>query len=165
MATPTVTLRALKAFGFGNVTGAASRILRPHFVGSIHWDAVAAFALLALAVLLIVWLHRNDRSRLDGHVSLQVSVCALWLGFVALWSIVHGRVWPEMAAVSSGWWLASAGTAGILLLCLQAFLRARRTGAEPACPACGYILIGLTSRRCPECGRPFTEAELVPEGP
>lgn len=24
------------------------------------------------------------------------------------------------------------------------------------CPACDYILTGLTSRRCPECGEPFT---------
>lgn len=27
------------------------------------------------------------------------------------------------------------------------------------CPACDYILTGLTSRRCPECGTPFTEWE------
>lgn len=32
--------------------------------------------------------------------------------------------------------------------------RARRR-AEPRCPFCGYLLHGLPTRRCPECGRPF----------
>lgn len=27
------------------------------------------------------------------------------------------------------------------------------------CPTCDYILAGLTSRRCPECGAPFTLAD------
>ncbi len=27
------------------------------------------------------------------------------------------------------------------------------------CPVCDYLLTGLTSRRCPECGTPFTIAE------
>jgi len=30
----------------------------------------------------------------------------------------------------------------------------RRRGASNACPACGYTLTGLTTDRCPECGRP-----------
>jgi len=28
------------------------------------------------------------------------------------------------------------------------------------CPGCGYCLIGVTDKRCPECGRPFTYEEL-----
>ena len=27
--------------------------------------------------------------------------------------------------------------------------------AEPRCPKCGYILVGLDESRCPECGKPF----------
>ena len=30
---------------------------------------------------------------------------------------------------------------------------------EHRCPNCDYILAGLTSRRCPECGEPFTVLE------
>ena len=30
---------------------------------------------------------------------------------------------------------------------------------EHRCPNCDYILAGLTSRRCPECGEPFTLLE------
>ena len=29
------------------------------------------------------------------------------------------------------------------------------------CPVCAYCLIGVTSMRCPECGRPFTYDELA----
>lgn len=29
------------------------------------------------------------------------------------------------------------------------------------CPACGYNLTGLPEDRCPECGRPFSRAELL----
>ena len=31
------------------------------------------------------------------------------------------------------------------------------------CPACGYMLRGLTEYRCPECGRPFDPAKLAPD--
>jgi hypothetical protein len=33
-----------------------------------------------------------------------------------------------------------------------------------ACPHCDYNLTGLTSRRCPECGEPFTIAEARARG-
>ena len=43
------------------------------------------------------------------------------------------------------------------------------TGAVPSkpehrCPNCDYILAGLTSRRCPECGEPFTILEARMRG-
>lgn len=31
---------------------------------------------------------------------------------------------------------------------------------EPYCPRCGYCLLFLPERRCPECGRPFTLREI-----
>jgi hypothetical protein len=31
------------------------------------------------------------------------------------------------------------------------------------CPSCGYLLRGLTSDRCPECGRPFERGRLLVE--
>ena len=30
----------------------------------------------------------------------------------------------------------------------------------PYCRGCGYCVVGLSEQRCPECGRPFTAAEL-----
>ena len=35
---------------------------------------------------------------------------------------------------------------------------------EHRCPTCDYILAGLTSRRCPECGEPFTILEARMRG-
>ncbi len=32
------------------------------------------------------------------------------------------------------------------------------------CLKCGYGLAGLASHRCPECGKPFTMEEHIPEG-
>lgn len=34
---------------------------------------------------------------------------------------------------------------------------ARSSQLGPTCDHCGYLLIGLTERRCPECGQPFPE--------
>lgn len=37
----------------------------------------------------------------------------------------------------------------------------RRTGDTPFCKPCGYNLTGLTSDRCPECGRLITDDNIV----
>jgi hypothetical protein len=41
--------------------------------------------------------------------------------------------------------------------------RARRVrvGDEPHCPKCGYLLVGIDSDRCPECGASITPATIV----
>lgn len=44
------------------------------------------------------------------------------------------------------------------------FWRARRRRRDGVCRKCGYLLIGLTSPRCPECGMPF-EAARTPAPP
>ncbi len=47
--------------------------------------------------------------------------------------------------------------AGIWLI-----LRSRsKVGSEPHCGHCDYQLTGLTSNRCPECGRPFIQAGVT----
>ena len=44
------------------------------------------------------------------------------------------------------------GTCTVVALLERPRMRAR---AEGRCAQCGYALHGLTTRRCPECGRPF----------
>jgi len=44
------------------------------------------------------------------------------------------------------------GFAGVIL---GALWGSCRKGAEPRCLVCGYLLLGLTSSVCPECGTPF----------
>jgi len=37
----------------------------------------------------------------------------------------------------------------------------RRRGTEPQCGGCGYLLIGLLSQRCPECGVELSPTNIV----
>src|SRR5687767_283643 len=39
--------------------------------------------------------------------------------------------------------------------------RKNRVGDSPHCPKCDYLLHGLTSPTCPECGHPVTESNIV----
>jgi hypothetical protein len=36
-----------------------------------------------------------------------------------------------------------------------------RRGSEPSCRKCGYLLIGIDSQRCPECGTAFSPATVA----
>ena len=36
----------------------------------------------------------------------------------------------------------------------------RTSELGPTCDRCGYLLIGLAERRCPECGTPFPEEAI-----
>src|SRR5687768_11323859 len=39
--------------------------------------------------------------------------------------------------------------------------RKHPAGDSPHCPKCDYLLHGLTSPTCPECGHPVTESNIV----
>ena len=43
-------------------------------------------------------------------------------------------------------------------VCANCKLRISIRLEEPRCPKCDYLLFGLTSDRCPECGTPFAES-------
>lgn len=73
-------------------------------------------------------------------------------------SIVNGGLlWEEsplgVIVTSSVWLLLFAAI--IVALPLIAWTKLANTTDEPRCRECGYLLIGLTARRCPECGREF----------
>ncbi|MEE9295493.1 MAG: hypothetical protein V3W34_11100 [Phycisphaerae bacterium] len=51
-------------------------------------------------------------------------------------------------------WLVTLGQ----LACCR--LKLLPTG-EPRCTKCGYLLIGLTTERCPECGQPFRWSDFA----
>lgn len=55
--------------------------------------------------------------------------------------------------------LVTLATAGAGYALVRAGLR-HRAGVEPHCGACGYCLVDLTGRRCPECGQDFTYFDL-----
>ena len=61
----------------------------------------------------------------------------------------------------------------LFLLCALLFVLYRslrtaflhlRAAAEPTCAACGYIVLGLTTTTCPECGSDFLITGVLPPG-
>lgn len=62
-----------------------------------------------------------------------------------------GYIFAALLLLGSGLWLVKMGVHG------------QRTGNEPRCARCDYNLTGLPqdSKRCPECGRPFSEGQTV----
>jgi hypothetical protein len=49
--------------------------------------------------------------------------------------------------------------AGVIFL--KRGLWPKRSGDEPHCPQCGYLLIGIAAKNCPECGTPISGAKIV----
>src|SRR5580692_7987442 len=68
--------------------------------------------------------------------------------------------------MSSGFSIGFLGI-GVLLLLVPGVILIkrgfwpRRRGVEPHCRACGYLLIGIESQRCPECGAVLSPLAIV----
>jgi hypothetical protein len=120
------------------------------------------FALSGIAVILIIL----TRRRVRWHEAL------LWMalelaGFMCFFESVldqmdhffrHQYLRAEMVDQVLGAGAISFVCGATLLLLLRLRLQKRIPG--PYCPQCGYCLNGLRTRRCTECGRPFTLEEL-----
>jgi hypothetical protein len=65
-----------------------------------------------------------------------------------------------MSAIPGRLWVCDA--VGLLLAASLLYVgRKRRVGSEPHCPKCNYLLRGIQSDRCPECGTLRTAATAV----
>jgi len=104
---------------------------------------------------------------------LSVRWCAslLMLVWFGVWIVTNFK------ATYYGIWLSTAGTIAMLVgVVWEAAIRSilpwrsalwglvrckleMREMDQPYCRRCGYLLIGLTSRRCPECGTAFESGE------
>ena len=140
---------------------------------STSWDTFGAI-LAIITLLSIMYFVRSLRMGVGGLLGLRwyASLCCmLWFGF---W-VVMG--WIDEETVYYGLWLSLLGSACILA---ATFVEARsRSGGlfrgtlgkllccrlqvfdldGPRCFGCGYLVIGLPTNRCPECGREFDPAE------
>lgn len=103
--------------------------------------------------------------------------CIVWFGLFLIWWLI------ERNKIYYGLWTSLAGSLCIFLAahgeaCTRAALgwwaalgkltRCRLELSDldgPRCRKCGYLLIGLTSHRCPECGLGFDPAEHGMSGP
>jgi hypothetical protein len=79
--------------------------------------------------------------------------------------VLPGVLWAGVAALNvpiagSMWWLAAFGVA-LLLLLQRGWDKMLSRSTSDRCIGCGYLLIGLPQRRCPECGRAFYPGQTV----
>lgn len=124
------------------------------------------FAVFSMFVVLSCsyWL-RGIRMGAGGQLCLRwyaALSCAVWFSF---WIVGGDSMY--------GLWISFTGSVAILLGCFfEAVVRSRLAKWAtvralitsrlrlydldgPRCYACGYLLIGLTTPRCPECGKAF----------
>lgn len=123
------------------------------------------FVLTTLVVLFSLrFLHRTARLGAAGLLHLRWYAALCCTAWFMLW--LPGKTYY-------GLWLSIVGSVAILVGATgEAAVRARTTWRPairllltsraklydddlPRCEQCGYILIGLTEQRCPECGLPF----------
>ncbi len=146
--------------------------------GSLSWD-IFGVILAIITLLSIMYFVRSLRMGVGGLLSLRwyTSLCCiLWFGYWLLAAMIGA------GNVYYGLWLSLLGSVCILT---ATFIEARsRSGGlfretlgklltcrlqvfdldGPRCFGCGYLLIGLPTNRCPECGREFDPAEYGDEG-
>lgn len=116
------------------------------------------YYLIVQVVGLLLWfglgLTRLPNSRLNGW--------AAGLGFLTNLAVqlpeggpglCLGSVMFPILAIGLAW--AGRGTRLALVRVGVIKPRLNEEPVGPRCGQCGYSLIGLTEKRCPECGRPF----------
>lgn len=122
---------------------------------------VVACALNPVAVLVAGWIGGRARLRVWA-LAIPLGVFALRVGSLLCWAVQYkgltvaldyaGRLLQPRDLVYWG---------GLTVLFAIGDRAGRRGRHRPgACQHCGYLLRGLPTRRCPECGREFDPAEL-----
>lgn len=86
----------------------------------------------------------------------EAAVCTIFVGTVNLFSLSPRTA--RMPFTLMGLLYLLIATPGAWM----AYQRAPRDADPRVCAGCGYLLIGLTEPRCPECGRRFDPA-LLPD--
>ena len=134
-------------------------------------DIIAYLIVFAVELLLLFMLIRCFRSKSAGALCARCTLALFYFFYFLLFSTFIFK------APLYGNWVSLTGTAMILLasfaeaqirsgagwlMCLWTLIRARVKLVDlegSQCFECGYLLIGLRSRRCPECGLAFDPAE------
>lgn len=140
-----------------------------------QWEGYLVFVMLPLLSLLLVYRTRYKSSAWLARSFFGAVWCVLWFGmylvetprvdvhyglwcsFVASLAVMVGLA-GEGAALTGVSWFRSAGR--LLRGRVGRFLE-----DVGRCPQCQYALIGQTTPRCPECGRPFEWGEVGLAGP
>jgi hypothetical protein len=85
----------------------------------------------------------------------------LWLGLGLFNLVTYVASAQARNRVPPGLLVAASYLCGICLIGI-ALCRWFKREKDPKCPNCGYIVVGLTRDRCPECGEYFEADEVYP---
>ena len=126
----------------------------PFFDGLSHWQW---YALLLVPPIVIIVIHYRLRPSMGVWGLFALTSAAFWAGLTL--GIEMDDFGPRGHFMQFGFagWLINF-TFGTFFICGKPPHHEPRRG--PYCPQCGYCVVGLSENRCPECGRPFTAAEL-----
>jgi hypothetical protein len=103
------------------VLGMATRALRPLFTAGIHWESLGALVLLVSTAVVLSVSHRKR----GFQFAYQFEILALWTGWASGWSLLHGRLWSDLFAVTVAWWLVCAVVGGLIVSVRNPSRRAR----------------------------------------
>ena len=137
------------------------------FRGGVDQAAAAAFGGAALAWCLSqMWIWRSYR-RFRVFINGAFSVIAIWAVVIPVCVLIAEAIRRNEEMLIIGCVLC--GVAGTLLR-LAVLWHQHSRGRDLTdvdgrvnvnCPDCGYMMVGLSESRCPECGERFTLDELI----
>lgn len=140
----------------------------PAWPSGDDWPLLLLFVVWPIVLgLLLILIKARRRQHWQRYCLLGGMTGLVWFGYfvievtamyglylsLAACSLICIAAVGETAAITGRSFLR---TLGPLLLCRPL----RSIESRGHCPKCDYYLYGLTEQRCPECGRPFTFAEV-----
>lgn len=137
---------------------------------SLDVNRLAPLVILILVVPLFLSLRHFHHPRPYWLYPLALTVLAGWLGYFLLFHILPQEKLPHDPPPIPWWesvlsliviWLISVVIAAVAIATLHLFWKPT---LGKMCERCGYLLQGLRSDRCPECGESVAQLSNQVEG-
>jgi len=142
--------------GVGRFAGWPADPLLAFFNQFVMGGMIAVFAVIPIASFASL-----DADLTTEHRRARVRLFLLLPGPLVLPGVLRAGVAALNEPIAASmWWLAACGVA-LLLLLQRGWDKMLSRSTSDRCIGCGYLLIGLPQRRCPECGRAFYPGQTV----
>ena len=142
---------------YGFVEGLAGCNHLGYVPGTYNEMAVPRILLLLAGYVSLIIAHLRFQPSLHAWGAFLLTLAMFWMGDGLGWAVDHRKIRPDVIFIPLILWIISGIVGGIVIAIVRP---GRRPLPGPYCRGCGYCVVGLSEARCPECGRPFTAAEL-----